>query len=80
MAANAREFLDYWFRQRGRAAARDGSQDAHDLIADCLVVARMQGLSRNDLEAEVGNLKTFIADEMAKISAERDRRKDEKFD
>lgn len=61
MAANAREFIDFWILNSVHAAELQGAeQDVTELARRCVEMAGGQGLSKDDLESEVGDLAVYI--------------------
>jgi hypothetical protein len=62
--SKAREFLDFWMQNSVHAAEEYGtpgaSQLTTDLVERCVEMAASQGVSRADLEAEVGDLSDYI--------------------
>lgn len=75
MAANAREFINFWILNSVHAAELQGAeQDVTELARRCVEMAHDQGLSKNDLEAEVGDLADYIRAKLRTANqAERDR-------
>jgi hypothetical protein len=75
MAANAREFIDFWILNSVHAAELQGAaQDVTELARRCVDMAQDQGLSKEDLESEVGDLAVYIRAKLRTANqAERDR-------
>ena len=78
MSAKAREFIDFWIEVSVHAAEQSGAggeQIATELARRCLDMAASQGISRADLEKEVGqDLTVFVQEKLAtanKIENER---------
>jgi hypothetical protein len=69
----AREFIDFWMQNSVHSAEQygtpGGSQRTSDLMHRCVEMAAAQGLSRADLEAEVGNLSEYIRTGLDKANA-----------
>lgn len=70
MMAQAREFIDFWIENSVHASEQSGEQGAEqnaDTLAErCSEMAESLGISRTDLEAEVGDLVAYIG---AKLKA-----------
>jgi hypothetical protein len=69
MAITAREFIDFWVENSVHAAeqynAPGGEQGVTVLTHRCIAMAASQGLSKADLEKEVGDLTAYIRDRLA---------------
>lgn len=68
MSAKAREFIDFWIENSIHAAeqgrARGGSQDPAELTRRCIEMAGDQGLTEEDMRAEVGNIAEYIGSKL----------------
>ena len=64
MRAKASEFIDFWTRISVHSAEQyevpNGEQGVAELARRCVAMAETVGLSKEDLEAEVGDLVTYI--------------------
>jgi hypothetical protein len=69
MGTTAREFIDFWVENSVHAAeqygAPGGEQGATALAHRCIEMAVSQGLSKADLEKEVGDLAAYIREKLA---------------
>ncbi len=79
MSADAREFIDFWIENSVHAAEPHGSagseQGVSELVRRCIDMADSQGITREQLEAEVGDLGTYIRGKLQSANdAEQDRR------
>ena len=76
----AKEFLDYWIENSIHAAEqyghRGGDIELSDLVERCVKMARAQGFSIHDLEGEVGNLRDYIREALARANKTEDSRTD----
>ncbi|MBR0801889.1 hypothetical protein JQ615_41925 [Bradyrhizobium jicamae] len=80
MPTKAREYVDFWIENSVHAAEQYGtpgaSQNVKELVDRLVDGARGQGITREAMESEVGNLAEYIK---AKLGAanqdEKDRRK-----
>ena len=78
--SRAREFLDFWIENSVHASEEfrspGASQRVDELLGRCVRAAEGQGISKADLEAEVGNLADYIGDKLeAANKTESDRRR-----
>lgn len=59
-----REFAEFWAQNSVQPAEHFGlpgaSQDVAELVARCVDMASAEGFSRDELEAEVGDLHDYI--------------------
>jgi hypothetical protein len=80
MATIAREFIDFWVENSIHAAeqygAPGGEQGATALARRCIEMAASQGLSKADLEKEVGDLTAFIRDKLTLANKRETNRRD----
>jgi hypothetical protein len=64
MRAKANEFIDFWTRISVHSAEQyevpNGEQGVAELARRCVAMAETVGLSKEELEAEVGDLVTYI--------------------
>ena len=64
MRAKANEFIDFWTKISVHSAEQyevpNGEQGAAELARRCIAMAETVGLSKEELEAEVGDLVTYI--------------------
>jgi hypothetical protein len=78
--SKVREFIDYWIKNSVHAAEQYGtpgaSQRASELAERCVEMAASQGLSRADLESEVGNLEDYIGAELERANQDEKARAD----
>jgi hypothetical protein len=79
MAGQAREFIDFWIENSVHAAEQRGEIGAEQrvlvLTSRCLEMASSIGLSKSDLDKEVGDLSTYIGTKLAAANKqESDRR------
>jgi hypothetical protein len=79
MSTTAREYIDFWIENSVHAAEQTGSvgasQDIGLLISRLVEGAHGQGITREALEAEVGDLSDYIGSKLtAANKVERDRR------
>ncbi len=58
----AREFIEFWIENSVHAGdgAHGASQDVTELTRRCLEMAEDQGISEQDINAEIGNLAEFL--------------------
>jgi hypothetical protein len=78
--SKAREFLDFWIENSVHASEEfrspGASQHVDELLWRCVGAAEAQGVSKADMEAEVGNLADYIGDKLeAANKTESDRRR-----
>jgi hypothetical protein len=68
MSTKAREFIDFWIENSVHAAEEYGAagaeQGSQELARRCVEMAASQGLSRADLENEVGDLVTYLRERL----------------
>ena len=66
--SNAREFLDFWIENSVHASEEfrspGASQQVDELLRRCVRAAEAQGVSKADMEAEVGNLADYIGEKL----------------
>jgi hypothetical protein len=64
MTANGRDFIDFWIQNSVHAGeqygTRAGSQAARDLTSRCLEMAASQGISRAEMEKEIGDILNYM--------------------
>lgn len=78
--STTREFIDFWMENSVHAVEQyrtiGGSQDVAELTRRLVEAAKGQGISEADLQAEIGDIPDYIADQLkaANIS-ESERRK-----
>jgi hypothetical protein len=69
MRAKANEFIDFWTRISVHSAEQyevpNGEQGVTELTRRCVAMAESVGLSKEELEAEVGDLTTYIGGKLA---------------
>ncbi|OKO91802.1 hypothetical protein AC629_01985 [Bradyrhizobium sp. NAS80.1] len=80
MPTAAREYVDFWLENSVHAAEQPGlkgaSQNVDELVDRLVEGAKGQGITREALETEVGDLAEYIRDKLATANrAEHDRRK-----
>jgi hypothetical protein len=80
MSAKAREFIDYWIENSVHAAEQFGmlgaSQDVSELTRRCIEMAKGQGISEKDMQAEIGDVAEYIRGKLGDVNqAEKDRQK-----
>ena len=78
--STAREFIDFWIENSVHARELYGtagaSQDVTELTRRCIDAAKGQRISEADLQAEIGDVATYILDKLrAANKAESDRRR-----
>jgi hypothetical protein len=69
MRAKANEFIDFWTRISVHSAEQyevpNGEQGVTELARRCVAMAETVGLSKEELEAEVGDLASYIGVKLA---------------
>ncbi|QHO75982.1 hypothetical protein ACH79_28610 [Bradyrhizobium sp. CCBAU 051011] len=78
MTIKAREFIDFWIENSVHAAeplrTAGASQDVAELTRRCIDAAKGQGISENDMQAEIGDVAEYIRIKLkAANKAENDR-------
>jgi len=72
MTVDTRKFIDFWMENSLHAAepygAAGAEQVASKLASRCIAAAATQGLTKADLEAEVGDLETVIQARLVSIN------------
>jgi hypothetical protein len=76
---SVRDFIDYWIENCVHVSEADSAvgaeQDVSILTGRCIETASILGLSKADLEQEVGNLSAYIGSKLVVVnSLERTRR------
>lgn len=77
--SDIREYIDFWVENSIHAAeqyrAPGASQDVTELVRRCVEAAEGQGISKADMEAEIGDLAGYLREKlMAANKTETDRR------
>jgi hypothetical protein len=78
MSAAVREFIDFWIENSIHAAERDGTtgatQSVDELVRRCVDMAKDQGFTEAEMQAEVGDIAAHIREQLkAANSSERGR-------
>jgi hypothetical protein len=80
MNATAREFIDFWIENSIHAAEHDGdagaTQNVDELVRRCVDMASSQGLTEAAMQAEVGDIGTYIRDKLATANTSEHARRD----
>jgi hypothetical protein len=80
MSPKAREFIDFWIQNSVHAAEplgeAGGEQDVSVLVSRCIEMARSQGISKDDLEKEVGELERYIQEQLRRVNRAETQRRD----
>jgi hypothetical protein len=79
MVTKAREYLDFWIENSIHAVEPNrttgASQHVPTLVRMLIEGAKGEGVSEQDMQAEVGDLTEYVREKLATINqAERDRR------
>lgn len=78
--SKAKDFLDFWIQNSVHATEQYGtvgaSQDITELLNRCIEMAASEGVTRQDIEAEVGNLDTYLRGELKGANALENNRRD----
>lgn len=66
MSQRGTDFLNDWVRENVNADAypNNDKQRAEQLVAECLAEAEKDGITRAEIEADLGNLEDFMMDAM----------------
>jgi hypothetical protein len=76
----ARHFIDFWVQNSVHSAEQYGTtgspQNTTELGRRCVEMADAEGISRADLEAEVGNLRDYISEMLQKANTNETSRSD----
>lgn len=80
MPTMAREYIDFWIQNSVHAAEEYGtpgaSQDISELVGRLVESAQSQGITRDALESEVGDLPAYIRGKLSTVNlVERNRLK-----
>lgn len=66
------DFLDFWVQNSVQPAEQFGmpgaSQDVSDLTGRCLDMAASEGISQEELKAEIGDIAQYIGGKLAKAN------------
>ncbi|SDK01894.1 hypothetical protein SAMN05216338_108026 [Bradyrhizobium sp. Rc2d] len=66
--SKAREFIDFWVENSVHAAEQFGapgaSQDEAELTSRLVAAAKEQGISETQLQAEVGEVRSYLRDKL----------------
>ena len=67
--SKAREFIDFWVENSVHPAeqfrAPGASQDEAELTSRLVAAAKEQGISETDLQAEIGEVRSYIRDKLS---------------
>ncbi|HWL20602.1 MAG TPA: hypothetical protein VNS33_13095 [Bradyrhizobium sp.] len=68
MSAAVREFIDFWIENSIHAAERDGTtgatQSVDELVRRCVDMAKDQGFTEAEMQAEVGDIAAHIREQL----------------
>ena len=78
--SKVREFIDYWVENSVHAAEQyrtiGASQDITELTRRCIEAASAQGISEDDMKAEVGDLTGYLRVKLAAANKTESARRD----
>ena len=68
MSAAVREFIDFWIENSIHAAEQDGdtgaTQNVDELVRRCVDMAKGQGITEAEMQAEVGDIAAHIREHL----------------
>lgn len=80
MSTKVRDFIDFWIENSVHAGeqygAQGGSQIARDLADRCVEMADAQGISKDEIEKEIGDIPAFIKNKLGSANLKEDERQD----
>ena len=70
--SKAREFIDFWVENSIHPAEQfrtpGASQDPTELTSRLVAAAKAQGISEADLQAEIGEVPSYIRDKLSEVN------------
>jgi len=68
LSATVREFIDFWIENSIHAAEQDGdtgaTQNVDELVRRCVDMAKGQGITEAEMQAEVGDIAAHIREHL----------------